>query len=101
MVSVSPRLRDSLDYEEPDATDPRLSLGFQSMSIGSHDDEDYEHPEADYRPKSRGSDPTSRKKKRVHYASDEFDSDNEKSIGVVKRKEDIPIPNPQLHYSAA
>lgn len=68
MVSVSPRLRDSLDYEEPDAIDPRLSLGFQSMSIGSHDDDDYEHPEADYRPKSRGSDPTSRKKKRQRHA---------------------------------
>lgn len=63
MVSVSPRLRDSLDYEEPDAIDPRLSSGFQSMSFESGDEE-IEHPEDDYRPRSRGSDHSSRKKKR-------------------------------------
>lgn len=62
MVSTSPRLRDSLDYEEPDSFDPRLSSGFQSMSIGS--DEEFAHPEPDYRPRSRGSDPLTRKKKR-------------------------------------
>ena len=32
--------------------------------------------------------------KRVHYLSDEFESETEKQSGVVKRKEDIPIPNP-------
>jgi hypothetical protein len=37
---------------------------------------------------------TGKKKKQVHYASDDYQSDNEKQAGVVKRKEDIPIPNP-------
>jgi hypothetical protein len=40
-----------------------------------------------------GSKPGS-KKKRVHYNPQERDGDNEKHSGVVRRKEDIPIPNP-------
>lgn len=42
MVSVSPRIRDSLDYEEPGEIDPRLSVGFRSLSINSAE---YEHHE--------------------------------------------------------
>jgi hypothetical protein len=37
---------------------------------------------------------TSLKKKRVHYNPEEVDGENEKQTGVVRRKEDIPIPNP-------
>jgi hypothetical protein len=44
-------------------------------------------------PRSHGK-RASRKPKHVHYLSDENDSGNEKQSGVVKRKEDIPIPNP-------
>jgi hypothetical protein len=33
-------------------------------------------------------------KKRVRYQSEERSNDKERDIGVVRRKEDIPIPNP-------
>ncbi|KAK0364402.1 hypothetical protein LTR91_003749 [Friedmanniomyces endolithicus] len=49
MVNTSPRLRDSLDYEDPEETDPRLFFGFGTLSINSAEYEDYE-PDDDHRP---------------------------------------------------
>ncbi|EMC98427.1 hypothetical protein BAUCODRAFT_32462 [Baudoinia panamericana UAMH 10762] len=49
MVSVSPRLRDSLDYEEPEATDPRFSLGFRSLDLATNGYDQYEL-QYDHRP---------------------------------------------------
>ena len=73
MVSVSPRMRDSLDFEEPEAIDPRLSHGFQSMSFESGDsDHDSSYHQDDIRPRSRGSDPTTRKKKRQRHIKSLF-----------------------------
>ncbi|KAH9828245.1 Heterokaryon incompatibility protein (HET) [Teratosphaeria destructans] len=66
-VGSSPRLRDSLDYEDPDLIDPRLTPGFGSVSIGSeefdaHEPHDYDY---DYKPLAGGVDPsTTRKTKR-------------------------------------
>lgn len=65
MVSVSPRMRDSLDFDEAESIDPRLSFGFQSMSLESGDEE-LCHTD-DYRPRSRASDPSTRKKKRQRH----------------------------------
>lgn len=42
VVGTSPRLRDSLDYEEPEATDHRFSLGFGSLSIAADEYEQHE-----------------------------------------------------------
>jgi len=63
MVSLSPRLRDDLEYDEPETIDPRMSFGFQSMTFESGDEE-FEHPDDFHRPQSRGADPSLRKKKR-------------------------------------
>ncbi|KAK0899812.1 hypothetical protein LTR91_025189 [Friedmanniomyces endolithicus] len=49
MVNTSPRLRDSLDYEDPEETDPRLFFGLGTLSINSAEYEDYE-PDDDHRP---------------------------------------------------
>lgn len=63
MVSVSPRLRDSLDYEEPQETDPRLTIGFCSLSIEGSAYQDYE-PREDERPVSACSDSTNARRLR-------------------------------------
>lgn len=42
MGSVPPRLRNWLDYEEPDTVDPRLPPGFRNLSINSAKYEGYE-----------------------------------------------------------
>ncbi|KAK3684688.1 hypothetical protein LTR37_020018 [Vermiconidia calcicola] len=70
MVSVSPRLRDSLDYEEPDTIDPRLSLGFSSISLDSSGYEEYELHD-DRRPYSASGDPSSSRRKRRQRESDQ------------------------------
>lgn len=71
MVSVSPRMRDSLDYEEPDAIDPRFTLGFRSISLDSSGYEDLEDSTyLDERPFSAHSDPTKEKKKKRQRQSD-------------------------------
>lgn len=71
MVSVSPRLRDSLDYEEPEATDPRFSFGFRSLSLESTGYEEYEpHNQYERRPYSANGDPAATRKKRRQRQSD-------------------------------
>ncbi|KAK3711102.1 hypothetical protein LTR37_009889 [Vermiconidia calcicola] len=70
MVSVSPRLRDSLDYEEPDTIDPRLSLGSSSASLDSSGYEEYELQD-DHRPYSASGDPSSSRRKRRQRESDQ------------------------------
>ena len=70
MVSVSPRLRDDLDYEsEPAPLDPRFTLGFRSITIGS---EEYEHfePQDDHRPYSASGDSSSSRRRRRQRCSD-------------------------------
>lgn len=68
MVSVSPRLRDNLEEDEPD--DPRFVLGFRSISIGSSDYEEYELQD-DHRPYSAGSDPSASRRRRRHRQSNQ------------------------------
>jgi hypothetical protein len=69
MVSVSPRLRDSLDYEDPEETDPRFTLGFRSLSLAS---EEYAHFEQfdDHRPSSGHQDALNTRKRRRQRDSD-------------------------------
>lgn len=70
MVSVSPRLPDDLDYDEDQAPlDPRFTLGFRSISIGS---ELYEHfePYDDHRPYSASGDPSASRRRRRQRCSD-------------------------------
>ena len=69
MVSISPRMRDSLDYEDPETIDPRLSLGFRSMSLESSGHEEYEFRD-DSRPQSASGDPSATRKKRRLRRSD-------------------------------
>ncbi|RMY13898.1 hypothetical protein D0868_01758 [Hortaea werneckii] len=52
-VQLSPRQRDSLDYEEPDVTDSRLM--FRSLSLESSEYDHYD-TQADRRPSSGGAD---------------------------------------------
>lgn len=63
MVSVSPRLRDSLDYEDPEETDPRLSWGFRSLSINSAEYEEHD-PQDDRRAFAASPDPSGRRRRR-------------------------------------
>ena len=70
MVSVSPRLRDSLDYEDPEETDPRLSFGFRSLSINSAEYEYYE-PQDDRRPFAGSPDLGANKRNRKQRRSDQ------------------------------
>ncbi|KAK4553139.1 hypothetical protein LTR86_009866 [Recurvomyces mirabilis] len=69
MVSVSPRLRDSLDYEDPGETDPRFTMGFRSMSLASTE---YEHLElqGDHRTWSGSPDPAASRRRRRQRTSD-------------------------------
>ena len=72
MVSISPRMRDSLDFEDPDTIDPRLN-NFRSLSLNSAEYEDLEnstHLDANRRPFSAASDPAKERKKRRQRASD-------------------------------
>lgn len=62
MVSVSPRLRDSSDYEDPGETDPRL-YGFRSLSLQSTEYDHYD-PVADHRPYSASPDPLNTRRTR-------------------------------------
>lgn len=71
MVSVSPRLRDSLEYEEPDAVDPRLSAGFHSLSIGSTDYDHHDPRPLFERPFSATADPAASRRKRRQRKSDQ------------------------------
>ncbi|KAK4930177.1 hypothetical protein LTR49_003211 [Elasticomyces elasticus] len=72
MVSVSPRLRDSLDYEDPEETDPRLSFGFRSLSINSAEYENYE-PHGDRRAFAGSPDPGARRMKRQRQSDHTLD----------------------------
>lgn len=76
MVSVSPRMRDSLDYEDPDTIDPRLSFGFRSLTLDSSGYEDLEDSTyLDERPFSSHSEPTKdRKKKRQRQSDAKFEN---------------------------
>ncbi|KAK6442308.1 hypothetical protein LTR95_001440 [Oleoguttula sp. CCFEE 5521] len=71
MVSVSPRLRDSLEYEDPENVDPRMSWGFRSLTLSSagHSYEDLEYAD-DERPFSASADPGSARRKRRQRQSD-------------------------------
>ena len=69
MVSVSPELRDSLDYEEPDAIDPSFTLEFRSISLDSSGYEDLEFLD-DQRPFSAHTDPSASRRKRRQRRSD-------------------------------
>lgn len=75
VVSVSPRMRDSLDWEEPDTTDPRLEWGFRSLTLSSSGYEDEEHDENidDHRPFSATPDRSSRRKRRLRQVDDTVD----------------------------
>lgn len=73
MVSVSPRMRDSLDYEEPDSIDPRMEWGFRSLTLSSSGYEDHEAVD-DHRPFSASPEPSSsRRKKRQQQQQTDFD----------------------------
>ena len=74
MVSVSSRLRDDLDYEsDPAPLDPRFTLGFRSISIGSEEYEQYD-PQDDPRPSSAsGSSSSSRRRRRQRCSDVAFD----------------------------
>lgn len=69
MVSVSPRMRDSLDYEDPEESDPRLSWGFRSLTLGSSD-YDRHDLEDDHRPFSASPDPSASRRRRRQRQSD-------------------------------
>lgn len=69
MVSISPRMRDSLDYEEPDSVDPRMSLGFRSVSLYASGYEEHD-PVYDHRPFTASPDPTSSRRRRRQRQSD-------------------------------
>lgn len=64
MVSLSPRLRDSLDYEDPEESDPRLTWGFRSLSLEGSDYHHYEEPNRDRRPSSASPESSSVKRNR-------------------------------------
>ncbi|KAK5132720.1 hypothetical protein LTR08_008686 [Meristemomyces frigidus] len=66
-VTTSPRLRDSLDYEEPEATD--LRFGFRSLTV---DSTEYEHhePQDDHRAFAGFPDPSAGRRKRQQRRSD-------------------------------
>ncbi|KAK5741618.1 hypothetical protein LTR17_003823 [Elasticomyces elasticus] len=70
MVSVPPRLRDSLDYEDPEETDPRLSFGFRSLSINSAEYEYYE-PHGDRRAFAGSPDPGANRRIKRERQSDQ------------------------------
>jgi hypothetical protein len=63
MVSISPRMRDSLDYENPDATDPRMEWGFRSLTLSSSGYEDHDLID-DRRPFSASPEPSSSRRRR-------------------------------------
>lgn len=67
-VNSSPRLRDSLEYEEPEATDARFTFGFRSLSI---DSAEYDHHEPhEPRPFAGSPHPSASKRKRRQRRSD-------------------------------
>jgi hypothetical protein len=73
MVSISPRMRDSLDYEDADSTDPRMEWGFRSLTLSSSEYEDHDHID-DHRPFSASPEPSSsRRKKRQLQHQIDFD----------------------------
>ncbi|WPH02248.1 Heterokaryon incompatibility protein (HET) [Acrodontium crateriforme] len=69
MVSISPRLRDSLDYDGCETTDPRFELGFRSLSINAGDYEEHDIHE-DHRPFAGTPDPGAGKRRRQKRHSD-------------------------------
>ena len=74
MVSVSPRMRDSLDYEEPDTIDPRMEWGFRSLTLSSSGYEDHDEHIDDHRAFSASPDHSSaRRKKRQAQQQTDFD----------------------------
>jgi hypothetical protein len=70
MVSVSPRLRDSLDYEDPDTIDPRLSAGFRSLSIDSAAYDQHEPLERNFKPFAGSPHPSASRRRRRQRKSD-------------------------------
>jgi hypothetical protein len=69
MVSISPRMRDSLDYEEPDATDPRMEWGFRSLTLSSSGYEEHDL-EDDRRPFSSSPEPSASRRRRRQRQND-------------------------------
>lgn len=69
MVSISPRLRDSLDFEDPEETDPRLAWGFSSLSLQGSDYHEYDDLR-DERPVSASSDTPSLRRNRRRQQQD-------------------------------
>ena len=67
MVSVSPRLRDDLEFEED--PDPRFALGFRTLSLGSEEFDQYQ-PHDDHRPYSASSDSSASRRRRRQRCSD-------------------------------
>ena len=71
MVSTSPRMRDSLDFEEPENLDPRMSFGFSSISLDSSGHEEYDFQfHDDSRPSSASGDPSAARRRRRQRKSD-------------------------------
>lgn len=70
MVSVSPRLRDSLDYEDPEESDPRLTFGFRSLSIEGSAYQHYD-PDYDERPVSASSESLNARRNRQQKAHEQ------------------------------
>jgi hypothetical protein len=74
MVSISPRMRDSLDYEEPDTIDPRMEWGFGSLTLSSSGYEGHDGRIDDHQAFSASLEPSSsRRKKRQQQQQTEFD----------------------------
>nr|POE47181.1 heterokaryon incompatibility protein 6, or allele [Quercus suber] len=71
MVSISPRLRDDLQYDAlEDSSDPRLSFGFRSLSINSEGYEDHE-PRNEFRAFAGSPDPGALRRRRKQRLSDQ------------------------------
>nr|POE74659.1 heterokaryon incompatibility protein 6, or allele [Quercus suber] len=71
MVSVSPRLRDDLEYDAlEDSPDPRLSFGFRSLSIDAGEYEDHE-PRTEFRAFAGSQDPGAFRRRRRQRLSDQ------------------------------
>lgn len=66
-------MRDSLDYEEPDAIDPRMAWGFRSLTLSSSDYEDHHGHIDDHRPFSASPEPSSSRRKKRQQQQPDFD----------------------------
>lgn len=69
MVSISPRMRDSLDCEDPETVDPRMSFGFRSLTLSSSGYEEHD-PVDDTKAFSASPDPSSSRRNRRQRQND-------------------------------